>query len=92
MINTGYILLDGGNLDLAETDPQSISGIWNRAVSAINTGKPIWLHNTVYDSDTNYSPLPVFAHFASTTSIVCNAAGFTITITSGNSVTVVADA
>lgn len=90
MINSGYVLLDCGNLDMTETDPQTVSGIWNRAVNAVNTGKPIWIH-TAYDSDAEYSPIPVFARFDSTTTIICNAAGFTITITSGNTVTVAVD-
>lgn len=90
MINSGYVLLDGGGLDLSLTTAQTISGIWDRTVSAINTGKPVWMYNTVYSENSEYTPIPVYVRFTSTTEITANAAGIVLTITSSNTVTVTA--
>lgn len=90
MINSGYVLLDGGGLDLSLTTAQTIAGIWERTVSAVNTGKPVWLYNTVYSENSEYTPIPVYIRFTSTTEILANAAGIVLTITSANTVTVTA--
>lgn len=82
MINTGYVLLDGGNIDLSTSDAQLIDGAWDRTITAINTGKPIWAYNTKYGDGKPLSPVPVFCWYLSATSIVI--VGATLHIIVGN--------
>ena len=70
MKNPGYYLLDGGGIDLSTSESQTITGAWNRAVTAIKTGKPIWAFNTKYGSGKNLTPVPVFAWYISASAIV----------------------
>lgn len=90
MVNSGYILLDGGDIDLTETDPQLIVGSWDRIVTAMETGKPIWAFNTKYGTGKPLSPVPVFAWYLSNTSIVIVGATLHI-IVSNNDYCVVQD-
>ena len=81
MINSGYILLDGGNIDLSSSDSQLITGSWNRIVTAMETGKPIWAYNTKYGTGKPLSPVPVFAWYLSATAIVIVGATLHIIVT-----------
>lgn len=58
-MNGGYTILDAGEIDLTETDPQSIDGSWDRTQAVLSTGKPIIAHNCFY-GDAPVSPVPVF--------------------------------
>ena len=81
MINSGYILLDGGGIDLSSADSQLITGSWDRITTAMETGKPIWAFNTKYGTGKPLSPVPVFAWYLSSTSIVIVGATLHIIVT-----------
>lgn len=85
MINTGYILLDCTGIDLA-TASATITGIYEKALGAIDTGKVIYLANVV-NGTTTYSPMPVYGALVDTT-ITFNLVGKTITITNADAVTI----
>lgn len=70
MKNPGYVFLDGGGIDLSSAETQTITGAWNRAVTAINTKKPIWAYNTKYGSGKPLSPVPVFCWYITSTQLV----------------------
>ena len=85
MLNPGYILLDGGGIDLSTSDSQTITGAWDRTVTAIKTGKPIWAFNTKYGSGKPLTPVPVFAWYLSATSAVIVGATLHIIVSSDDS-------
>lgn len=87
-MNGGYFMVNCKGLDLTETDPQSISGIWNDAVTALATGKPIIAHNCVYGTGVNVSPVTCFGWYISTTEIVIVGATLHIHIKNDNTATV----
>ena len=87
-MNGGYFMVNCKGLDLTETDPQTISGIWNDAVTAIATGKPIIAHNCVYGTGVNVSPVTCFGWYISATEIVIVGATLHIHIKSDNTATV----
>ena len=82
MKNSGYIFLDGGGIDLSTSDPQSITGAWNRANAVYKSGKPIWAFNTKYGSGNPLSPVPVFIWYLSATSLVIVGATLHIIVSS----------
>lgn len=47
MYNSGYIMVDGGGLDLNDSTEQIIDGLYARAKAAIATGKPCFVVNCV---------------------------------------------
>lgn len=83
-MNPGYIILDGGGIDLSSSDPQLIAGSWDRTVAVINTGKPIWATNTKYGAGKPLTPVPVFCWYLSATSIVIVGATLHIIVTNDN--------
>lgn len=87
MKNGGYILVDAQGLDLSDTDPQDIPGIWDEAVRAMGTGKPIIAENTIY-GDAPLSPVPVFGWYLAEDEIVMVGATLHIHIKDDDSVTV----
>ena len=40
-INSGYVIIDAGGLDLSSSDPQTIAGAWTMVQDAVATKKPI---------------------------------------------------
>ena len=44
----GYILVDVTGLNLSSSSEQEISGIWDKAVTALKVGKPIVVHGCTY--------------------------------------------
>lgn len=85
MYNPGFYFLDGGSIDLSSSSPQSISGSWNRTVTAIETGKPIFAYNTKYGTGKPLTPVPVFAWYLSSTSIVIVGATLHIIVSNDDS-------
>lgn len=59
-MNGGYILADCTGLDLSSSDSQEITGIWEKAKTALASGKPIIAHNCVYGSGVPVSPVTCF--------------------------------
>lgn len=83
----GYILVDCGGLELTETDPQSIPGIWEKAKAALAAKKPIVAGNCFY-SEEAVSPVTCFGWYLSTTEIVIVGATLHIHVKSDNTATV----
>lgn len=84
-MNSGYIMLDGGGIDLSSDSSQSITGSWNRAVTALASNKPIWAYNTKYGSGKPLSPVPVFGWYLSATSLVLVGATLHIIVSNDDS-------
>ena len=87
-MNGGYFMVNCKGLDLTDTDPQSIAGIWNDSVTAIATGKPIVAHGCIYGTGVPVSPVTCFGWYISATEIVIVGATLHIHIKSDNTATV----
>lgn len=85
-MNGGYVMFDCAGLDLAESDPQEITGIHARALKAIATGKPVSAVNCNYDG-AEFTPVPVACHMAGTT-VIASFGVLQVFITSADSCTV----
>lgn len=88
-MNGGYIVVDCGGLDLTGgSTPQTISGIWDEAVSALASGKPIVAYNCVYGTGVPVSPVTCFGWYIDTDEIVIVGATLHIHIKDDNTLTV----
>lgn len=65
----GYILVDATGIELTETDPQSVTGIWDKAVAAVASQKPIVASGCTY-ATAPVSPVTGFAWYLDTDEIV----------------------
>ena len=89
-MNGGYILSDCGGLDLTGGDtPQTINGIWDKAVMALSIGKPIVAQNCIYGTGVPVSPVTCFGWYISATEIVIVGATLHIHIKNDDSVIVI---
>lgn len=87
MTNSGYIFVDCDGLELNEDSAQSISGIYNRAKSALASKKPVYAINCKMN-DGYASPISVCAWQENATTIIATGHVFRVTITSADSVTI----
>jgi len=87
-MNGGYILVDCSGLDLTDSNEQTISGLWNKAVAAIATQKPIVASGSVYGTGKPVSPVTCFGWYISATEIVIVGATLHIHIKNTDKVTV----
>lgn len=88
-MNPGYIMVDCKGLDLTGGDTQqTINGIWNEAVTAIKSGKPIIAHNCVYGSGVPVSPVTCFGWYIADDEIVIVGATLHIHIKDDDTLTV----
>lgn len=88
-MNGGYILIDCMGLDLTGGDtPQTITGIWENAVKAIATNKPIIAHNCFY-GDAPVSPVTCFGWYIADDEIVIVGATLHVHIKNTDSVIVI---
>lgn len=83
----GYILVDASGIELTETDPQTVPGIWDKAVAAVAAGKPIVACGTTY-STAPVSPVTGFAWYIASDEIVFVGATLHVHIKNNNKVTV----
>lgn len=86
-MNGGYILADCSGLDLSLSTAQEIPGIWNKAVNAVKTGKPIIAENCTY-GDAAVTPVTTFGWYISATEIVIVGATFHVHIKNDDTATV----
>lgn len=84
----GYIMVDCSGLDLTETDAQSITGIWDKAVSAIASDKPIIAYGCVYGTGVPVSPVTCFGWYIAADEIVIVGATLHIHIKDDDTATV----
>lgn len=83
----GYYMVDCAGLELHEDDPQSIAGIWQKAVEAMAQDKPIAAYNCTY-ADAPVSPVPCFGWYLSAAEIVIVGGTLHIHVKSDNTATV----
>ena len=87
-MNGGYFLADCTGLDLTEDSAQSISGIWDQAVNALKSDKPIMAYNCVYGTGKRVSPIECFAWQIAADEIVVVGATLHIHIKNNDTATV----
>lgn len=87
-MNGGYIMVNCKGLELTETDPQSVDGIWEAAKEAIKANKPIVAYNSFY-ANSPVSPVTCFGWALSATEIVIVGATLHIHVKSDNTATVI---
>ena len=86
-MNSGYILVDCGGLELNSDSTQSITGLYNRAKAALATGKPVFAVNCLMN-DGYCSPVSVAAWQENSTTIIATGHVFRVSIESDDDVTV----
>ena len=84
----GYFLADCTGLNLATSDSQTINGLWDKAETAIASGKPIVAHNCVYGAGVPVSPVTCFGWYIASDEIVIVGATLHIHIKDDDTVTV----
>ena len=87
-MNGGYIMVDCAGLDLTDNNAQSISGIWGKAVEAIEADKPIIAHNCEYGTGVKVSPVTCFGWYINDDEIVIVGATLHIHIKDDDTATV----
>ena len=87
-INSGYVMLDAGGLNLASSSSQSISGSWARVMEAVSSKKPIIAYNMVYGTGKELTPVPCFGWFIDTDEFVLVSATLHIHVKDDNTCTV----
>lgn len=84
----GYVLIDCKGLDLKVSSGQTITGLYNSAVSALKREKAIFAVNLMWGTD-KVSPAPVFVNFDGTEDyIVCTSSTLQIIVTKADAVTI----
>lgn len=87
-MNGGYFLADCTGLDLSSSSAQSITGIWEKAKTALASGKPIIAHGCVYGTGFPVSPITCFGWQLATDEIVIVGATLHIHIKDNDTATV----
>lgn len=88
-INSGYVIIDAGGLDLSSSDPQTIAGAWTMVQDAVATRKPIVACNMVYGEGNPLTPVNCFGWPISSTEFVLVSATLHIHVKNTNVCTVV---
>lgn len=86
-MNSGYIMVDCGGLDLNDSTEQTIDGIYDRSVEALATGKPV-LATNCFMSSAPCSPVSVAA-WDEGTQIIATGHVFRVVIAPDDGVTVI---
>lgn len=87
MVNSGYLMFDCGGLDLNDSTEQTITGIYNRAKTALSSGKAVFATNCVM-SDMPCSPCAVIAWDQGNDGIIATGHVLRIVIAKDDGVTV----
>lgn len=88
-MNGGYFNVDFTGLDLSKSEKQSVTGIWDKAVDALKSEKPIHAYGCTHGAAL-MSPVPAFGWYAAADEIVIVGATFQVHIKNDNSATVAA--
>ena len=86
-MNGGYLNVDCTGIDLHKSTKQEIAGIWDKAVKALKSEKPIHAYGCTY-GDALVSPVPVFGWYLATDEIVIVGATLHVHIKDDDSATV----
>lgn len=88
-MNGGYFLIDGTGVDLTKETAQSVPGSWNQAKTALATGKPLVMCNTIYGTGNPVSPVPGFGWYIAADEIVLVGATLHVHVKNNDTVTVI---
>ena len=89
-MKAGYVLVDCSGLDLTSESTQTISGLYAKVKSAMETGKMIIVENMIWGDDGIITPVHVFAiDMGSTYGIYCTASTLQIRVSPLDVVTIV---
>lgn len=86
---SGYIMVDATDLDISDTEAQTVDGLYDKLDAALGTGKEIILTGVV-NGDAELSPTSVTCS-TSESGITITMPGFTATVASTDVVTPVSD-
>lgn len=84
-MNGGYAMIDCTGLDLG--NPGTVTGLYEKALNAIKTGKPLVLNNVVNGSQA-FTPITGFGGIESSTSVFISFEPVTIHISNEDVVTI----
>lgn len=87
-MNGGYTMVDCGKMNLLAQSSQTISGLYQKSLDALATGKPVIANNCEYGAGVPMSPIPVTGIIDSGT-IVFTTSIWQISITDEDAVTIV---
>lgn len=86
-MNGGYFNVDCAGLDLSKSEKQTITGIWDKAVTAMQIEKPIMVYGCTH-SNALVSPVPAFGWYIAADEIVIVGATLHVHIKNDDSATV----
>lgn len=86
-MNSGYIMIDCGGLNMLAESAQTITGLYARCTEAYATGKPIIAYNINYGAGVPTTPIPVFGIIEAGVYILTSSI-LQVRITSADSVTI----
>lgn len=84
-MNGGYSMIDCTGLDLG--NPGTVTGLYEKALNAIKTNKPLVLNNVVNGVQA-FTPIPGFGGIESSTSVFISFVPVTIHISNADAVTI----
>lgn len=84
-MNGGYSMIDCTGLNLG--NPGTVTGLYEKALKAIKTGKPLFLNNVV-NGDQAFTSIPGFGGIESSTSVFISFVPVTIHISNADVVTI----
>ena len=87
MFKGGYVLVNCGGLELNDNTEQTITGIYNRAKAALDSGKPCYACNCLMN-DGAVSPVSVAAWQEDAHTIIATGHVFRVSIADDDGVTV----
>ena len=87
-MESGYIMIDFGGMDLTLESSQTIAGLYARIAESRATGKMIVACNMVWGDTGAASPIPVIVTAPETNTYVCAASTLQIHVTSADVVTI----
>lgn len=61
MVNSGYVMVDCGGMNLLSQSSQNIKGLYNKCKEAVDSGKMILAVNCEYGENVPMTPIPVMA-------------------------------
>lgn len=87
-MESGYIMIDCGGMDLMSESSQTITGLYARLTEARATDKVVVAHNIVWGDSGKTSPIPVILTAPYENTYVCAASTLQIYVTSADVVTI----
>ena len=81
----GYIMVDATGLDISDTEAQTVTGLYDKAVAALGTGKEI-IFTGMDNNGAELSPTPVICT-TGVSGVTINMTGFLAVVASNDTVT-----